>query len=185
MGIFLVCLGLRLPQAACHSPGHGGGGDQSFYRSFQLETLMSKKLCANCGQPFTPRPQARTHGMPLGRGVHSAVENIARLVFWPLGRVRRLGRRSNHLGYASQNHGSTHRIERGLREKRSRRSPAHRVPPGHSDQSRTQKDLTQAIAPCTRDHGGKGPAEVMIPPSANPNMLPSALAMGSVMARWI
>lgn len=60
MGIFLVCLGSRLPQAACHSSGHGEGGDQSFYRSFQLETLMSKKLCANCGQPFTPRPQART-----------------------------------------------------------------------------------------------------------------------------
>ena len=60
MGIFLVCLGLRLPQAACHSSGHSEGGDQSFYRSFQLETLMSKKLCANCGQPFTPRPQART-----------------------------------------------------------------------------------------------------------------------------
>jgi endogenous inhibitor of DNA gyrase (YacG/DUF329 family) len=60
MGIFLVCLGSRLPQAAWHASGQGEGGDQSFYRSFQLETLMSKKLCANCGQPFTPRPQART-----------------------------------------------------------------------------------------------------------------------------
>jgi DNA invertase Pin-like site-specific DNA recombinase len=28
MGIFLVCLGSRLPQAACHSSGHSAGGDQ-------------------------------------------------------------------------------------------------------------------------------------------------------------